>query len=519
MPAILYVKTVRSLLLFAILAAILCGYCAGPTMGNEGQPHLYFFTSDGCAPCRQVEPAIEALGREGYPVTTIHTNRSPEWVQKFQIDRTPTVVMIADNKMVGRHAGLIDGVKLKQWFAAVGVKSGSTFTDKKGNAIPGGTKVVMNTPQANRPSAREELSNLKSTPSNSSDKFKTPTMHKGTRIASNRAEQKAMNATVLLRVEDKEGISYATGTVIHSRDGESLVLTCGHVFREAQGKGEISAEYGFGSGQTNRGSGELIYYDAEARDIGLVAIRTKKRIEPVKVAEASSSITKGRDVFSIGCDHGEDPTIRRTRIKNKAAYDGSIKYDIFGRPVDGRSGGGLFTKDGELIGVCNAAAVEVDEGIYAALDTIYWQLETANLRHLFGPTNTPTRIADNRSFQNQVASIQRPSPPSRSDTQPIRPINRQTVPSPRKGRFESERTPVSWNRGQSNGLNSNDREVIIIVRSKTNPNQTEAISINDPTPELLKYLDSMQTASTETRRLDVAQLRMQRIQRVEPVER
>jgi S1-C subfamily serine protease len=52
--------------------------------------------------------------------------------------------------------------------------------------------------------------------------------------------------------------------------------------------------------------------------------------------------------------------------------------------VDGRSGGGLFNEQGELIGVCNAAAVEVDEGIYTALETIHWQIAAVDLEHLFG---------------------------------------------------------------------------------------------------------------------------------------
>jgi S1-C subfamily serine protease len=176
-----------------------------------------------------------------------------------------------------------------------------------------------------------------------------------------------MAATVRLKVEDPEGISYATGTVIHSRPGEALVLTCGHVFRDALGKGVITAEFGFDTGAIKTAPGQLIHYDAKARDIGLVAIQTQGTLTPIDVAAADATVARGDRSFSIGCDHGEPPTIRHTAIKNRARYDGEIKYDIYGRPVDGRSGGGLFTEDGQLIGVCNAAAVEVDEGIYSGV--------------------------------------------------------------------------------------------------------------------------------------------------------
>ena len=94
---------------------------------STAQTHLYFFTNDGCAPCRQVEPGIEALKQEGYPVTTIKMASQPQQAARFGVDRTPTVIMVSNKKIVGRHAGLIDAVTLKKWFAAVGVKSGSAF--------------------------------------------------------------------------------------------------------------------------------------------------------------------------------------------------------------------------------------------------------------------------------------------------------------------------------------------------------------------------------------------------------
>ena len=39
---------------------------------SPNQPHLYFFTSDGCAPCEVVKPSIAKLAAAGYPTTTIH---------------------------------------------------------------------------------------------------------------------------------------------------------------------------------------------------------------------------------------------------------------------------------------------------------------------------------------------------------------------------------------------------------------------------------------------------------------
>ena len=42
-----------------------------------------------------------------------------------------------------------------------------------------------------------------------------------------------------LTIEDRDGFSYGSGTIIIARQGEALVLTCGHIFRDSQGKGKI----------------------------------------------------------------------------------------------------------------------------------------------------------------------------------------------------------------------------------------------------------------------------------------
>lgn len=505
---------------------------------QQASTHLYFVTSHGCAPCRQVEPHIETLKREGYPVTTVQIGEHQQWAKKLGVDRTPTVVMISGEKLVGRHAGRIDAVTLKQWFESQGVKSGQAFTSAQANhEQPIGTKVVLGGGTERRSEigwdsqTGNQATQIIGGQTRGRTGFSSPTMLVGTASPAGEAERLALQATVRLRVEDPEGISYATGTVIHSYRGESLVLTCGHVFRESQGKGEITVEYGFYQGQKKSAPGKLVDYDSDARDIALVWIRANENITPIKIAKRDSMIGSGLDIFSLGCDHGDDPTIRRSQIKNRAAYDGAIKYDIFGRPVNGRSGGGLFTRDGELIGVCNAAAVDEDEGIYTALDTIHWQLAQARLTHLFEPD---ARLAAASSKGGRPVRSQQVSAIDQnrlaegrqfSDAQPA-PLRRQLT-GPTESRLAAigtrassdGRTQVTWNQGEQaahpyqNASYLDDKEVIILVRSKSNPSQSQTITIDDPTPKLLDYLGAMEQSVQDqrhSRNLDVARLRTEK---------
>ena len=493
---------------------------------QNGSAEMFFFTNHGCAPCRQVEPGIQALVKEGYPVTTVYLNDRPEMGRQFSVTSTPTVILVSNNKIAGRHAGLIDGVTLKKWFAAVGVNSGSRFGRQAG-----GTKVALEperqpkSPPPERFADRSGRSGLGGA---------TSTVHIGTRKPASQVERRALESTIRLKVEDPEGISYATGTVIHQHGEECLVMTCGHVFRDANGKGEITAEFGFENGRLQTAPGQLIFYDAKARDIGLVAIKTNQAFESVPVAFQGSMIERGQTIFSIGCDHGEDPTIRRSQIKNRAAYDGAIKYDIYGRPVDGRSGGGLFNQDGELIGICNAAAVEVDEGIYTALETIHWQIAQVKLEHLFQKNSIvgnadATRLADRSApsrMQVDGASSQTFASASNRGTglgqnasagmakiqRPNRPrTNQQNLVNRGLAQNQPRQSNVSWdNQTAAQSISDpSDMEVIIIVRSKSDPSQTEAITVSHPSAQLLGYLDSMQASASasQPRQIDVAQLR------------
>jgi hypothetical protein len=77
-------------------------------------------------------------------------------------------------------------------------------------------------------------------------------------------------------------------------------------------------------------------------------------------------------------------------------YLGPANVQVAGQPVQGRSGGGLFALDGTLLGVCNAADPEDNEGLFAALPSIHEHLDEAGLafvyRHVY--PGTETNLAD-----------------------------------------------------------------------------------------------------------------------------
>ncbi len=395
---------------------------------------------------------------KGYPVSIVDTTQRADVAQQFNVDRTPTTILVADNRVAGRQAGLIDARTIVGWFDAARASQATAPVQRDPN------------PPRERTQAAPQVSRLATGADLNASEISS-TVHQGTRKPIGQAESKAMQATVRLKVEDDEGISFASGTIIHCQNGECLVLTCGHVFRESGGRGEISVDMGFQSEQMRTFPGRLVSYETGSKDIALVVVQTGFDVPAVRVAPVAFPVSTSDQVFTLGCDQGRDATIRRTRIKRQAMYssketpnDKAKKYDIYGRPVDGRSGGGLFTAGGQLIGVCNAAAVEVDEGVYTSLENIYWQLAKVNLPHLF---DTNEMLAVNQFGGN--ATPQDSVPPR---VQPLR--GRASV------------TPVGHS-GPS-PIPASDTQIIVVLQSKSSPDQAETLVIDRPSQALIDQL-------------------------------
>lgn len=444
---------------------------------------LYFFTMSACPPCAQAAPIVDQFLSAGYPIQKIDARLQPQWAQQYQVSSTPTYVMTIAGKEVGRYGGVLNSEQLQNWFqrsvqaaqasaeplAAQQPASIPTTQPDRGAALaaPGAASAAL----VATPAGAELLGDTTQL---------ADTMHVGTRQPANEAERRAMAATVRIQVEDAEGISTATGTVIHSHAGESLVMTCGHVFREAQGRGVITADVNWLGDQPQRVPGELINYDAGPLDVALILIRPGFEIPAVPLAPRNQLIEREQPIFSIGCDRNAPPTIRRSRIKDVAEYDGARKYDIYGRPVLGRSGGGLFRPDGALVGVCNAAAVEVDEGIYSAIDNLYVPLDKANLAHLFQP-----------GLANSYASTAPTAPASKVQGSPPA-ASENLVPLNRPGQLPVPAVTGGFNTVQqelppSSGV-VGEWEAIVILRQRGNTAAAQTVVIAQPSDEFLNYV-------------------------------
>jgi hypothetical protein len=192
----------------------------------------------------------------------------------------------------------------------------------------------------------------------------------------------------------------------------------------------------------------LIDYDL-TRDVALVSFRPGIKLTAVPVAGPDYKSQIGEKVFTIGCNKGSTPSVVGSEVATVDKYQGHPNVTVKGAPIDGRSGGGLFTADGRLIGVCNAADDQDNEGLYASLPAVHWQLDRIGQQRIYQGTR-PTSIAAVPTHLNATGNI--PSLPSEM------PASFAGNPNPSAAAIPATTAPAA-----------DDLEVLCVVRSKTQP--------------------------------------------------
>jgi thiol-disulfide isomerase/thioredoxin len=361
---------------------------------TRGEAILLDFQTDWCGACRIMEPVIHELAAEGYHIRKINGDQEPQLVRQFGIQGYPTFIALDNGREVGRLSGSADKARLR------------ALLDKAGGLARPTTDVAAQNPsRAVRGQSPDNTASLQGwepagPPAESLASRTTP--HHDLLLA----------ASVRLRIQDANGQSTGSGTIIDARDGEALILTCGHMFREFEEAGRILVEF-FGPGASQPLPGTLISYDLNS-DVGLVRISGNHRFVAAKVAKPGYSCRPGDAVVSLGCDNGADATPRLTSIVSIDRYQHAPNLQVAFEPVQGRSGGGLFNGQGELIGVCNAADAQDKQGLFAALGAIYAELDRTKLTFVY-KTDSATPTSDGLETQlADVASLHN-SPPATTD--------------------------------------------------------------------------------------------------------
>src|SRR5690606_8839750 len=113
-------------------------------------------------------------------------------------------------------------------------------------------------------------------------------------------------SSVRVRITNEGGVNYGSGTIIDSQPGKTLILTCGHIFRDLKANAEIEVDVFTGT-QAETFTGKPLGYDLEG-DVGLLSIKAKSALPVSPLAGMAQEVKVRQGVYSIGCGGGDPPS-------------------------------------------------------------------------------------------------------------------------------------------------------------------------------------------------------------------
>ena len=359
------------------------------TLAAAPQAELIDFTATWCGPCQKMKPIIEQLHREGYPVRQVDVDQHRALAQRYNVTALPTFILVVNDQEVARLVGARPESELRRMLKRIPDRSKSPppeAPEKKPRWLPDfldGEEKTEQVSATETPSVARGQS--PDAPAAASDRA-------GIAPA---AAQDPLKTSVRIRVKDAQGVDYGSGTVIGSKDGQALILTCWHIFRGSSPEDTIKVDLFLNgpNAEPQTFPGQFIKGNEKA-DVALVGI-TGCPMMPVSPIASTDEFPKPSDiVMSVGCGEGKpQPTKLQHRVTRLNPFNGPDTTECTGEPVVGRSGGGLFNANGHVIGVCFAAERDKTRGVYVGPSEIHTLLKEAGFAALV-PDSQPTLLAE-----------------------------------------------------------------------------------------------------------------------------
>lgn len=411
-------------LLFALLIAT-------PNAGAPREPVLLDFTATWCGPCQQMRPNVELLARKGYPVKVIDFDASRDVAERYQVSSFPTFIVVdASGHILARTQGFQPAAELERFYLAARAKGR--------RLAQAAVETEDQEPEDDRPEVDDRAADDPDPrPAPAAEPADEPRRDGQT-------NPKPWKTVVRIKIRGNGSIGFGSGTIIYSDAEQSVILTCAHIFKLEGSRQAHPSRFprpidvdlfdGNLSGQNQVHyvetiQGKAIDYDFD-RDVGLILIKPGRRLEASRVVPATWAPKPGMKMTTVGCSEGNDATAWSTavinsgiRLFNNSVYEAT---ECQFAPKQGRSGGGLYTIDGYVAGVCDFAESRGNHGFYATPRSIRAILDRNNLAALYAPVNRQggTLLANNRA--NPGRSIARAQSPDADEPKQV------MMPSPER---------------------------------------------------------------------------------------
>ena len=383
--------TIAALMLILLVAPASSPVDNGRPPTAVSGPMLLDFHADWCGPCRQMRPAVANLIKSGYPVKSINTDTSPALAARYKVGPIPCFIVVDEN---GRELDRVEGSRPAAELAALFNESTRDLPVKSREEL------------AEKPARRTREVSIED-----DDEPKTAARIKN---------PKPWETVVRIKVHDGKLMGYGSGTIIYSTSEEAIILSCAHIFKihgplpasPKQFTAAVSVD--LFDGKITRTAPNTVHYANESfraevidydfgKDVSLIRIRPGRKLPASRVVPTEWVPKAGQPMIAVGCPEGQDATSWDTEILTpKLGLDNGAGYEGMGcrtAPKQGRSGGGLYTPEGFVAGVCDFAEPKGNVGLYATPKSIHRILDRNRLMALYERPTDPERrtlLANNR---------------------------------------------------------------------------------------------------------------------------
>ncbi len=401
-----------------LLVALLATSGTGATESSGASPIILDFTATWCGPCQAMQPTVQALKSQGYPVKPIDIDKNPELADRYKITGVPTFVFVGpQGKELGRVSGVREATELAALYRAARTRL-----------------------QRDR-SADEALARDEGRDATTLRGQQPEDVDAETEDSADDTRHNPWETVVRIKVKNhlsrpRATIGFGSGTIVHSTPDETIILTCAHIFhikeirkpfRPSEFPLEVRVDLFDGrltGGKTPKLNpsqtdivAEVIDYDPQS-DVGLIRIRPGRKLPYSKVVAPGWEPRESMKMTTLGCSEGNDATAWSTYVTRSTISLGTEHGTYEGTecaypPRQGRSGGGLFTLDGRLAGVCDFNdGPRGQHGLYASPKSIHRLLNKNSLQICY--SDGPASKADGRQLARNDAPRSRTAEASRA---------------------------------------------------------------------------------------------------------
>ena len=530
----------------AVVLTLTALFAGGAISQGQDRPEsvVLDFTATWCGPCQEMSPVVHKLQKQGYAIRKVDVDQQQSLARSYGINSIPTFVLIIEGKEVTRVSGKVSEDQLRKMAHQAGQPPVNAPSTKppKGIPLPETRRdaIADNRPNDDHTFGEQPVG----TPKSAAEREKSggvlgKLFGKPKREVAGRGRPEVLDirakdmdedevadfgelnpllaASVRVRVSDDSGSNFGSGTIIDSRVGRTVILTCGHIFRAIRksndmiAKSDEPAEESADKTVTPRllevdiflpGGRSVTYVgklvDADlVGDVGIVTIPTAGVLAATPLAPRDALRTVGDELTSIGCGGGEEPKLQATQLTAINRYDGPDNLECTTAPKQGRSGGGLFDDQGHLVGVCIAADQESDRGLYAGLKPIYALLTRAKLQQVLPPAERPAQPLIDEVADDRVVDVAPVEEAKRSGKAAAAPFGDADLAWLDHGQAPSADELAGM------FADAPEAEVICIVRPK-NGAADRVVILNQASPKFMTYLLDSADTGRKTATQDVS---------------